>query len=48
MLQNPNPRWGSLQGSPDSLTDGTGLATPAKNLTPALGPSGLVSAGLRV
>ena len=51
MLQNPNfpgirpeLRWGSLERSPDPLTDEEGLALS----TPALGLSGLVSTGLRV
>jgi len=55
MLQNPNfpglcpgLHWRSLQLSPDFLTDGEGLAAPAKNPTPVLGPSGLVSTGLSV
>ena len=39
----------SLQRSPDPLADGEGLAASgAKNPAPALGPSGLVSTGLRV
>ena len=55
MLQNlnfpglcPGPRWGSLQRFPGPLSDGVGLAAPAKNPTTALGPSGFVSTGLRV
>ena len=39
----------SLQRSPEPLTDGVGARSPSvKNPTPTLGPSGLVSMGLKV
>jgi len=41
----PDPD-GKLTSLPGPLTDGRGLAAPAKNPTPALGPSGLFSTGL--
>jgi len=45
----PGPRWGSLQLSsrPPMWWGGSSLP-PAKNPTPVVGPSGLVSTGLRV
>jgi len=50
MLQNPNfdPAGGAYSAPPDPLTDGEGSLPPPKNPYPALGPSGLVSTGLRV
>jgi len=55
MLQNsnfpglcPGPRWGSLQRSPDPLTDGEAAGCPSQEPHPALDPLGLVSTGLRV
>jgi len=37
-----------FRGSPDPLADGEGArCSPPKNPTPAVGPSGLVSTGLR-
>jgi len=55
MLQNknfprlcPGSRWGSIQRSPRSPNWWEGLIAPAKNPTPTLGPSGLVSTGHRV
>jgi len=44
----PDPAGGAYSAPPDPLADGEGLAAPPKNPTAALGPSGLVSTGLRV
>jgi len=51
MLQNPNfpeNAGGAYNAPPDPLADGEGACCPSHNPTPALGPSGLVSTGLRV
>ena len=42
-----DPAEGAYSAPPDPLADGEGLAASPKNPTPALGPSGFVSAGLR-
>ena len=54
MLKNPNfpelhpgPRWENLQRSVRPLTYREGLTAPRQEPHPALGPSGLVSMGLR-
>jgi len=39
---------GGAHSIPKPLADGEGLAAPCQEPTPALGPSGLVSTGLRV
>jgi len=44
-----DPTGGAYSAPPDSLADGEEAGcSPPKNPTPALGPSGLVSTGLRV
>jgi len=44
----PRPAERAYSAPPDPLADGEGArCSPAKNPTPALGPSGLVSTGLR-
>jgi len=52
MLQNPNfsdPTGGAYSALPDPLTDRERALCPtARNSTLALGPSGLVSTGLKV
>jgi len=45
MLQIPN--GGAYSAPPDPLADGEGLVAPPKNPTRTVGPSGLVSTGLR-
>jgi len=51
MFQNPNfpdPAEGAYSAPQTPYLVGRELAAPAKNPTPALGPSGLVSTDLRV
>ena len=52
MLQNPNFPGAAYSAPPDSLAladiGGRDSLPPPKNPTPALGPSGVVSTGLRV
>jgi len=44
----PDPAEGAYSAPQTPYLMGRGLAPPAKNPTPALGPSGLVSTDLRV
>jgi len=44
----PDPAGGAYSAPPEPLADGKGACCPLQEPQPALGPSGLVSTGLRV